>query len=141
MLEVVILAVVVILLGTIFVLYRRNNRPAKAGARAGGGQSPASYYSDVNTMPGTGMAQAFVGGGQSAQPDPFAGFGTAPTPADTGSFAAPVMAPPPPPPLPAPAIQPAPGTPAGWMPDPSGALDTLRYWDGNGWTQHVAKRN
>jgi hypothetical protein len=36
---------------------------------------------------------------------------------------------------------PPPGTPASWMPDPTGAPDTLRYWDGNGWTQHVAKRN
>lgn len=35
---------------------------------------------------------------------------------------------------------PAPSTPAGWLPDPSGAPDTLRYWDGSAWTQHVAQR-
>jgi Protein of unknown function (DUF2510) len=38
------------------------------------------------------------------------------------------------------AAQPPPGTPAGWLPDPGGAPDTLRYWDGNAWTQHFAQR-
>ena len=33
------------------------------------------------------------------------------------------------------------GTPAGWLPDPGGAPDTLRYWDGNAWTQHFAQRS
>ncbi|MFK4104196.1 phospholipid scramblase-related protein [Streptomyces sp. NPDC019531] len=28
-------------------------------------------------------------------------------------------------------------TPAGWYPDPHGAPQTLRYWDGAQWTQHV----
>jgi len=32
------------------------------------------------------------------------------------------------------------GTPAGWLPDPSGAPDTLRYWTATPWTQHVAQR-
>ncbi len=36
---------------------------------------------------------------------------------------------------------PPPGTPAGWLPDPNGAPDTLRYWDGNAWTQHFAQRS
>jgi Protein of unknown function (DUF2510) len=128
MIEVVILAVVVILLGTVLVLYRRNSRPAKAGANSAA-NAAASYYSDVSTLPsgGFGAGQSF--GGQS---DPFAGFG--------GGMAAPAPPPPPPPPPSAPA-SPPPGTPAGWMPDPSGAPDTLRYWDGMNWTQHVAKRN
>ncbi len=125
MIEVVILAVVVILLATILVLYRRNSRPAKAGAAG----SPASYYSDVSTLPSGGF-----GGGQSfgGQSDPFAGFG--------GGTASPTP-PPPPPPAPSAPMAPPPGTPAGWLPDPSGMPDTLRYWDGAGWTQHVAKRN
>jgi hypothetical protein len=29
-------------------------------------------------------------------------------------------------------------TPAGWYPDPSGRFE-LRYWDGNQWTEHVAR--
>ncbi|WP_405621956.1 phospholipid scramblase-related protein [Streptomyces sp. NBC_00076] len=28
-------------------------------------------------------------------------------------------------------------TPAGWYPDPHGAAQTLRYWDGAQWTQHT----
>ncbi|MGP4049818.1 phospholipid scramblase-related protein [Streptomyces sp. 2A115] len=28
-------------------------------------------------------------------------------------------------------------TPAGWYPDPQGAAQTLRYWDGAQWTQHT----
>ena len=31
-----------------------------------------------------------------------------------------------------------PTTPAGWYPDPSGRFE-MRYWDGNGWTEHVAR--
>jgi hypothetical protein len=29
-------------------------------------------------------------------------------------------------------------TPAGWYPDPQGAPQTLRYWDGAQWTQHTS---
>lgn len=36
--------------------------------------------------------------------------------------------------------EPAPGTPAAWLPDPSGEPDQLRYWDGLAWTSHVARR-
>ncbi|MCS0599892.1 phospholipid scramblase-related protein [Streptomyces sp. LP11] len=28
-------------------------------------------------------------------------------------------------------------TPAGWYPDPHGAVQTLRYWDGAQWTEHT----
>jgi hypothetical protein len=31
--------------------------------------------------------------------------------------------------------------PAGWFPDPDGAADTLRYWDGQQWTEHFATRS
>jgi hypothetical protein len=33
------------------------------------------------------------------------------------------------------------GTPSGWLPDPSGLPDVLRYWDGHAWTFHVATRS
>lgn len=29
-------------------------------------------------------------------------------------------------------------TPAGWYPDPHGAVQTLRYWDGAQWTEHTS---
>jgi len=135
MIEVLVLGVVIVLLGLVLVLYRRNGRVGSGGKGRSKTPATASYYNDVGTLPmQPGMAGGAtfgpMGGGQ---PDPFAGFGAAPT--------APGMAPPPPPPPPAPApMQPPPGTPAGWMPDPSGAPDTLRYWDGMTWTQHVAQR-
>jgi hypothetical protein len=38
-------------------------------------------------------------------------------------------------------IEPPPeGTPAGWLRDPSGSGDVVRYWDGRAWTSHVATR-
>jgi hypothetical protein len=33
---------------------------------------------------------------------------------------------------------PTPTVPAGWYADPSGRFE-LRYWDGNGWTEHVSR--
>jgi hypothetical protein len=30
---------------------------------------------------------------------------------------------------------------AGWLPDPSGDTDQVRYWDGSAWTEHVAVRS
>jgi len=148
--EFVIIAVVVLLLILTIVLYARKNAQMKkpttrrwpelvlrraAGRRAGPVAAPP--------------AQTFA----AAQPDPFAGFARPPRrpslptphrrpaagarlpgprrctgtgPRSAGTSAAPVG--------------PLPGTPAGWLPDPSGAPDTLRYWDGNAWTQHVAQR-
>ena len=137
MLEVVILAVVVILLGAVLVLYKRSSRPAKAGpGHAATAPSAASYYSDVGTLPAAGpMGGQEYGGGQS---DPFAGFGGG---MEQNRYAAPPPPAPPPPVQPVQASMPPPGTPASWLPDPSGAPETLRYWDGMSWTQHVAKRN
>jgi hypothetical protein len=49
--------------------------------------------------------------------------------------AAPTVAPPVAAATPAPAST----TPAGWYPDPSGRFE-MRYWDGNAWTEHVARQ-
>ena len=138
MLEVLILAIVVILLGTILVLYKRNSRPAKAGAgHAASAPSASSYYSDVGTLPAPG-AMGGQGYGGPAQSDPFASFGGG---MEQNRYAAAPAPPPPPPPPPAQPAMPPPGTPASWLPDPAGTPDTLRYWDGMSWTQHVARRN
>jgi len=37
--------------------------------------------------------------------------------------------------------EPAAGTEPAWLPDPTGAPGTLRYWDGLAWTSHVAVRS
>jgi hypothetical protein len=139
-----IAVVIVALLVVILVLNQRKKREAKPQA-----QSPSpNYYADLQQQAG-------------GEPDPFAGFGAvspAPTPAAPAPAAQPAMVSAAPPATngspvqqmpsvamptldspPAPA-SPMPGTPAGWLQDPSGDPDTLRYWDGNGWTQHVAQR-
>ncbi|MGH8980157.1 MAG: DUF2510 domain-containing protein [Acidimicrobiales bacterium] len=36
--------------------------------------------------------------------------------------------------------RPSEGSPAAWLPDPGGAPDTLRYWDGHAWTDYFAQR-
>ncbi|HWE69075.1 MAG TPA: DUF2510 domain-containing protein, partial [Acidimicrobiales bacterium] len=54
-----------------------------------------------------------------------------PEPAGPGAAATPV----------GPFEDPRPGTPSGWLPDPSGLPDVLRYWDGQAWTFHVATRS
>jgi len=127
-LEIIILVVVIALLIAVLVLYSRRNKPAKMKAQP----APASYYGDLATAQAPATTQTNQGFAQA--PDPFAGFGGAP------GQPAPVAAPAPPP-QPAAPVGPAPGTPAGWLPDPAGSPNTLRYWDGNGWTQHVAQRS
>lgn len=137
MVEVVILAVVVILLGTILVLYRRNAKPAKASHAGSGGVSAASYYSDIGTLSTPGSMAGSFGGSPG---DQFTGFGGG-MEGFGGGMEQNHFSPPPPPPAPMTSSMPPPGTPANWLPDPGGAPDTLRYWDGANWTEHVAKRN
>jgi hypothetical protein len=141
-LEIVIIVVILVLLVMVVVLYTRRNRPAKAKSSP----TPQNYYGDLATVQAP-QAPTNQGFGQPA--DPFAGFGSgaapappaqAPQPMAAPAMAAPAMAAPAPPPAPAAPAGPVPGTPAGWLPDPSGAPNTLRYWDGNAWTQHVATK-
>jgi hypothetical protein len=130
--EIVVAVIVVALIVAIVIINQRNKHPKSAAAPA-----PQSYYADLQ-QPGQagGLGgqpqQAFDPAGQS---DPFAGFAGGGAPGG-GAPAAPAPA--------APAAgggNPPPGTPAGWLPDPGGAPDTLRYWDGAVWTQHVAARS
>lgn len=41
---------------------------------------------------------------------------------------------------PDPGTNPATNPPSGWYRDPAGAARTVRYWDGNAWTSHTARR-
>ena len=131
-LEIIILVVIVGLLIAVLVMYSRRNKPGKVKNQP----SPQNYYGDLATAQAPAGAQTNQGFAQA--PDPFAGFGAAPAQPQPAPVAAPA---PPPPPQPAAPVGPAPGTPAGWLPDPAGTPNTLRYWDGNGWTQHVAQRS
>ncbi len=133
--EVVVVVILAALLVAILVLNRRR----KGSQKAAPAPSPQSYYADLQDSPP--MEPAQQAPAPAAWSDPLAVAAPAPmapmAPA-TQAAAAAWQPPPPPPPV---AGTPPPGTPAGWLPEPSGAPDTLRYWDGNGWTQHVAKRS
>ena len=130
--EIPVIIIVVVLLVIVLVMNQRKKKPAKP-AKA---ESPQSYYADLQQPAAQPQAAAgqpgYAPAGPGAAPDQFGGFATA---APGG--------PPPPaaPAAPAAPASPPPGTPAGWLPDPGGAPNTLRYWDGNGWTQHVAARS
>jgi hypothetical protein len=124
--EVVVIVVLVALLVAIIVLNRRRKGSQKAAPTP----TPQSYYADLQDSP---PVEAPAPGAGS---DPL----SVGSPAPAAQAAAGGWEPPPPPPPPV-AGTPPPGTPAGWLPEPSGSPDTLRYWDGNAWTQHVAKRS
>lgn len=158
--EVVIIVAIVGLLIGVFVMYRRQNAPAKPQEQA----KPQNLYGDVSQVQGTpGGAGSPFGPGPGGGPDPFAGFAGAAsaaapqasatahdavaaqaTVAPQAAPAAPAAPDAPTPPLaqsPADMAPPPAGTEAGWLPDPTGVPDTLRYWDGGAWTTHVAQRS
>lgn len=148
--ELVVIAIVILLVVMTFVIYTR--RGAKARGRTGGAETnAASYYHDVGGLPGTPGGTMLAANGPSPQADPFAAFGAlsgqsvpqatvAPMPTAPVQMMTPTVPMPAPMPAPAAPMGPLPGTPAGWLPDPSGDPDTLRYWDGAGWTEHLARR-
>jgi hypothetical protein len=122
--EVIVALIIVSLGAVILILKQRSKKPAKTEAPS----AVQNMYADLAPpgMPGGQQAPGTAGFGGST--DPFAAF-TEPPPG-----------PPPAPPAPG-TGGPPPGTPAGWLPDPSGAPNTLRYWDGSAWTAHVAQRS
>ncbi len=95
--------------------------PGSAYPPSAASQGAAPAWSSDTGAAGSGVATTFHADGYQLDMQP------APAPVTV----APVPATPSPPP----------GTPAGWLPDPNGIPDTLRYWDGSTWTQHFAQRS
>ncbi len=126
--EIVIIVVAVGLLVAAVVLNKKKNGPAKAPKTP---KAPREAQPDA-TAPTPGPEP----GGQG---DGFTGFGASAVSPGASEVPGPQPAPSAPPLSALPA--PPPGTPADWLPDPSGAANTLRYWDGNAWTEHIAQRS
>lgn len=166
--EAVIAAAIVALLIGILVSSRRKRK--KKAAASTPVETP-NYYGDLQQQPnshpdpfaaftsqpqpqpvGSSPTGAPPGGGPGSMPsfpsstlrppdegaggDPFGGSFPAPAPVPAATPAPYSVDP-----APAAAAPAPPGTPAGWLPDPGGSPDTLRYWDGNAWTEHLAHRN
>ena len=153
--EAVIVVVIVGLLVAILVTSRRRKQPAQPAP-----QPSADYYADLEQKE-AGQPDPFAtlsaapGGASPSEPENGQGphgdtngqalyqpetaavpaYSAAAADSSTSSAAAVSASP-----NPAPAPAPPAGTPAGWLADPGGAPDTLRYWDGNAWTPHFAQR-
>jgi hypothetical protein len=137
--EAVVIGVAVVLL-VILLVWRmfqgRNLRKRKAAS--------GSYFDADVAHYGTGPA-GFSGAAAArlAGPTPLApsfdSAGSGPTGAGdprAGDFPSPeVVAPP------APFIPRSAAAEAGWLPDPSGDPEVIRYWDGTEWTHHSAERS
>jgi hypothetical protein len=100
---------------------------AVAAAPAAAPNDGAGYGSNSSISPSPSSTGGYVGAAVTAAVPTVS---AAPSPA-----AAPTVTPPVAAATPAPAST----TPAGWYPDPSGRFE-MRYWDGNAWTEHVARQ-
>jgi len=122
-----ILGVVVVLLvgaGAGLVVARR-----RRGARTGGPALHPDPFAPDGIL-------AVMG----AVPPPAAPAGGSPAPAPVPGGPTPGATPVATPDGPVPDPGSVPGTRPAWLPDPSGAPDRVRYWDGQAWTPHVAVR-
>lgn len=104
--------------------------PATAPPRTGDLDSGWATIGTPQESTSPHAASHFGGQGHAHAPSPVG----APTPA-VRTEAAPAAEAPSAPPVQQPAT---PQVPAGWYSDPSGRFE-LRYWDGNEWTEHVAR--
>jgi len=135
-------------------------RSSNNGSRAGDETEPASQVTPAevaavaSTAPAIDAAAATAPSPEAQPVQEAAGWGavaepvaSSPNPwADNAAAATTTTAAPTPEPAPTPvasappteAQSAVPTTPAGWYPDPSSRFE-MRYWDGNGWTEHVAR--
>lgn len=145
--EIIVGVIVIALLIAALVLSARKRRsnpehgqPAQA-AQADPGDPPEG--ADGPDDAGPALAEV----GPLGQPDPFTGF-VAASPSSAGTSASAAANAPSHsrstsegrvPSTSSSLVPAAAGTPPGWLPDPGGTPDTLRYWDGTAWTQHLAR--
>lgn len=110
--EPIALGIVVLLIIVLVIARMRQGRDPKPG-KGGSAGYPASDVAQTG--------------------DPTSAYGTAQQPAFAAASPNGSLGTPAPPPSSA--------VPAGWLPDPSGDPNAVRYWDGSTWTEHIARRS
>jgi Protein of unknown function (DUF2510) len=113
---------------------------AASNPTRGGGGTPSPPVSrapaaPTASMPAPAPVQAPAPSPASFGPPPSGPMVGGPPPPQSSGGASVATLPPPTP------TAPAGAPPEGWLPDPSGAPDTVRYWNGSAWTEHTAQRS